>query len=1322
MTALNKPTWWGPLSNYYTFPNDSATTLDSGVLRQTLTTYLTGHFTDLLSPTFLSSQRVVKNTSSDVTRAEINIASPTLASMVIGRQGSDYLAGSSADDILYGDANNDYFVPLGGEDLILGSTSLNADERDTVTYEMSLTGIVVDHTDVPPGPDPLPYHAYYSASYNSWASKTLLNITGFITGKGGDILNMYDLLSRVGYTGTDPVADKYIILLNMNATDMKIQFDPDGKGRAYSASSAVVLRGVTVDQFSIADNLVTNQPPPPPAAPIPPHESDYTIVSNDGMGGVDTLYSVENIIGSNFNDVIHGRDDAANLLVGGNGDDMLYGEGGNDTMLGGRGNDVVDGGAGDDIFMMGSGQDAYLGGAGKDTYKFGSDYLADTLPKSSSINDFQTGANGDKINVAELLRAVHYTGSDPLNDGYINIRQGGTGTEIYFDKDGASGPAGEELLTTLSGVNVTDFSTADNLVTSGKKIIIASTLGQSNSSNMRILSNDSESGLTRIESGLKTQAGFNEAYTVMKDKKGVYLDTAIGGSVVNGDMNSKPDATWWYPSKNAAGNLLIRAADMILTQINDLRAKGAVTPVLIWGQGESDAYNIGSKSTAAAREAMALTYKNATLAVFNYLIDRLGSDVQIYMMQTGNFNTAGAHAAGIPQSTIDATNLGLNYVRTAQQELAMAHKNLHLAVNYADLPMLADMPNTTPGWQTSWPKDQWHLDYDAYEVVGDRLSDFIALDLGYDHIINNPGPYPMHLLSDLTIHAGAGLTLQGNANDNIITGTTGNDDISGDAGIDAIVTGAGDDRLEGGNGADILNGGTGADTFVFLDASAYSGMDTIQDFQASEGDKIDVQNLLTLYQTNGGDLASFVRITEDGLGNSIVSVDRDGSGTAYDFVDIVKLSNVAGLSGNMTILVTGNPPLPPDIVTAQDDVFTENEDTTVLGNLFADNGNGADTQSNGKALSVLAASLTTAMGGTVLLSENGNFQYMAAANFFGMDSFTYTVRDENGNADTATVTINIAPVNDIPDAVDDAFTTMGDTISGNLFTNDTDIDGDALTTSPGIIHTQAQGIVYISETGDFSYAPMSGNTGSDSFSYSVQDGHGGMDNATVTIEVAAAGAYYGDNNNNIIMGSGSNIYGLDGNDIILGTSSNDRLYGGNGNDLVTSGDGNDLVLGNDGTDALYGGKGNDILIGGDIVLLKMASGTSFYNVNALDGADTLYGGEGNDILVGGKGADTLYGDSGADTFMLLSMNDAGDNIADFRISEGDSLDISALIESYDPLTQAISDFVSLTQDQGSTIVSVDADGGGDNFQQVATLSNSGSLDLNDLVSRGNLIV
>ena len=156
--------------------------------------------------------------------------------------------------------------------------------------------------------------------------------------------------------------------------------------------------------------------------------------------------------------------------------------------------------------------------------------------------------------------------------------------------------------------------------------------------------------------------------------------------------------------------------------------------------------------------------------------------------------------------------------------------------------------------------------------------------------------------------------------------------------------------------------------------------------------------------------------------------------------------------------------------------------------------------------------------------------------------------------------------------------------------------------------------------------------------------------------------------------------------------------------------------------------GTIIDLTGGLTFTGTANGES---LNGLKNSDTvLYGLEGNDyltayngddVLYGGGGADHLYGQGGADTFVFDDMN-AIDTVWDFSLADGDKLDISDLISGYDPLTDAITDFVQITDSGSNSIVSVDADGGADNFVQIATLSSvTGLTDEDALETSGNLI-
>lgn len=169
--------------------------------------------------------------------------------------------------------------------------------------------------------------------------------------------------------------------------------------------------------------------------------------------------------------------------------------------------------------------------------------------------------------------------------------------------------------------------------------------------------------------------------------------------------------------------------------------------------------------------------------------------------------------------------------------------------------------------------------------------------------------------------------------------------------------------------------------------------------------------------------------------------------------------------------------------------------------------------------------------------------------------------------------------------------------------------------------------------------------------------------------------------------SANTILGRGGNDTINGLAGNDNLHGGAGNDTVKGGDGNDLV---------HGGIGNDM----------------------------VYGDSGNDAIYGDDGLDNLYGGTGSDTFMFLKETAFKniDVINDFSKTQNDRINIKDLLQGYDPLTKAITDFVQITTSGSNSILKVDADGGANGFVQIATIKGvTGLTDELSLLNSGHLV-
>jgi hypothetical protein len=187
---------------------------------------------------------------------------------------------------------------------------------------------------------------------------------------------------------------------------------------------------------------------------------------------------------------------------------------------------------------------------------------------------------------------------------------------------------------------------------------------------------------------------------------------------------------------------------------------------------------------------------------------------------------------------------------------------------------------------------------------------------------------------------------------------------------------------------------------------------------------------------------------------------------------------------------------PPAVPVAANDSFTFLEDAgaQVL-NVLVNDANVA-----GGTVTLTSA---TRLGSTVV-NADGSVTYTANANANGADQFTYTVTVGTQVSNTATVTLNITPVNDAPTAINDSANAIVNTAQTiNLLANDTDPDGLAdLVAATNVTQPQAGATVTVNGGSvDF----LATATGTYTFTYQAQDAAGALSNtATVTVQVAAA--------------------------------------------------------------------------------------------------------------------------------------------------------------------------------------------------------------------------
>lgn len=436
---------------------------------------------------------------------------------LMGGSGNDTLYGSEFDETLIGGDGNDLIMVSGGRDYIDGGVG-----NDSISYALSTKGVMVklttgeatggmpggdtivnvegvigsDHDDTIYGSqairDTLDGGAgndyfYASSAQNSIQGGAGIDTVDYSLAETGVIaaLDGYGLGGAVGDTimGVEVLVGSKFDDSLVGSTRNDTLIGGAGNDTLYGGVGADYLDGgegsdwasYTTSNAAINVNLATG-------------------VASGGHAAGDTLVSIENVIGSNYNDTIIGNA-SDNYLTGNNGNDSLVGGAGNDTLCGGVGNDTLDGGTGLDVaeyslsnqavnvnlatgvatgghaqgdklisiegvigsnyndtvtgsadanlISTGVGNDSIIGSAGADTIDGGAG--VDTLDYSGSNAgislDLKTGlgsggfAEGDVVSGIEVVIGSAYNDT-LLGDAQNNYFEGGAGADVIDGRDG----------------------------------------------------------------------------------------------------------------------------------------------------------------------------------------------------------------------------------------------------------------------------------------------------------------------------------------------------------------------------------------------------------------------------------------------------------------------------------------------------------------------------------------------------------------------------------------------------------------------------------------------------------------------------------------------------------------------------------------------------------------------------------------------------------------------------------------------------------------------------------------------------------------------
>ncbi|MGB3245304.1 MAG: S8 family serine peptidase [Sulfitobacter sp.] len=654
---------------------------------------------------------------------------------ITGNAGGDYLYGYDGNDTIDGGADNDYINGLNDNDSLIGGAG------DDTIYGGSGNDVVLGGTGTDTlfggnGDDTL-NGGLFKDSVNGDAGNDLFQITG---GDFGDDI--------------DGGADNDTLDLS-GWTNAAIAFDVDLGAGTY----------------------------------------EY-LPNGFGVNGEYILLNVENVIGSDFNDVIRGSSGVANLLNGGAGNDTITAVGLSDV-------DTVNGGAGNDVIFGGLNAQVLNGDAGNDTI-----YGDDATPASGVGDTIDGGAGNDSIvgaNGADMV--IGGTGSDTLigNNGNDTLQGGDASDSAGSWIDGG---IGDDLMQvrlgnndTLIGGNGSDtvqqmisgtFISTQRVIDIDQGYQFAGGAFQGSWSGienfiagddfqLRIIGNGSANMLQGSSLG-DTIEGENGDDTLL----GLAGDDSIDGgtgvdSMIGGDGNDTLDGG--ISNDIALGGL---GDDLMYMRSGD----GADS---FNGGGGNDTVDFTNTGVSVNANLIAGNYGYGGPGVFDMI------DVENVFGGTGNDTIVGSNGD-------NAINGGLG--------------NDNIDAGFGDDTVFA-------GDGTDRAIMRGGNDY----ADGGAGNDLLVGAGGDDTLLGGDD-------NDRLVGAG-GASGSNVANNDVLGGGNGNDTIFGSDGDDNINGGADDDIIRGNDGNDTIDGGTGTDRISYYNATGAVTVNLLSG-TASGGDGNDV--------------------------------------------------------------------------------------------------------------------------------------------------------------------------------------------------------------------------------------------------------------------------------------------------------------------------------------------------------------------------------------------------------------------------------------------------------------------------------------------------
>ena len=1199
----------------------------------------------------------------------------SLVETITGSVGDDFITGGAGNDILSGGLGNDRLRGGTGGDTLDGGDGIDTyDASDTalagtINISTALGGTHVTGSGATLVTDTL---KNFENVIGSSAAEIIIGSDGdntlnggggvddisgglgndlLIGGGGGDIIR--------GGAGNDTASyETQVAASTVTSTD---------------AISGLLINGVKTD---LKLNSSSNGTTVPAKA-----------LQGDAAG--DWYYQVENLTGSNFNDLLTG-DDGANILIGGAGNDALYGGAGDDQLRGDTGDDYLDGQLGTNVAVFAGNIADYEIVTGTTTTVRGINARAsDGLDRLKNIQSIKfadvtislgvdtnnapilgTPAVADKLAedgkaFTHVIPATAFIDLDIglLTDALALTAALADGTPLptwlafnpdtrTFSGTPPTATVGFVAYTLDIKITATDsgFSISDNFLL---------TVSQSKGVDISIVGSTPTGGTFRDEN--LTGDGANN---IILGSAGADRIDGLGGtdrvdyslSASGVSINLAVGATAAASGGDAEGDVLLSIEEAVGSAFSDTITGTAGADVLIGGAG-SDTIDGGAGNDVIRGGADADT-----------LIGGLGNDL-VYVR---------TNADGSLEDSVDGGN-GVDTLDLSESSFGAV---LDLSVEGNNPSSIEHVVGTSL----------------ADNITGNEFNNVFSGGLGADALYGGTG--------NDTLNGGADAdSLNGQAGNDTLYGDDGNDSLSGGEGADKLFGGVGDDVLFGGIGADELHGGDGIDSASYRKLESSGALtpagitadlaNSANNAGVAAGDTFD--SIENLYGTAFDDV-----LRGDGGANLLSGNEGDdiiSGGGANDTFD--------GGSGSDRILYLGN----------RADYIIDFAARTIRDTNLVNGDDGTDTYVNiefvqfgDQLVNLTNQAPVTSTPGLVNQSKDDNA------------SFTYTIpvtafNDADGNQSDAykglSFTAALASGAALPswlifNASTKTFSYAGTGAAVAPFTvRVTASDGQSsvfsdftITITEGagatitgtaageringtfrreIINALGGNDVLISSLGA---DQIDGGDGSDILTYETSSEAINITiNGTVGTGGDAAGdtlvnieAVIGSSFNDIITANdlGNSLYGRTGNDILTGGASLDAIYGEVGDDTLVGGGGDDYLNGGAGADILRGGLGQDWAdyalataavtvdllftannrgdaFGDTYESIERVYGTAFNDTisggNDGDilrgdlGNDIIYGRDGSDSVEGGSGSDTLYGDGGNDLVYGHDDND-----------------------------------------------------------------------------------